>query len=129
MKNKLAKYKRVEVVDNFFIWYDKDEIVATVRILDIDGGQWVSNLFVSPKYRKQRLSYELLDIATMFGASKLLVRKTNKIAIHAYKKYGFEVFDDNDEFLCMKITEDKYGRTRKVCHKDHRADISNNCRV
>lgn len=105
MKNKLAKYKRVEVVDNFFIWYDKDEIVATVRILDIDGEQWVSNLFVSPKYRKQQLSYDLLDIATIFGATKLSVRKTNKIAMHAYQSYGFEIFDENDEFLYMKITE------------------------
>ena len=102
MKNQLAQYERLEIVDNFFIWYDGDELVATLRIRE----QWISNLFVSPRYRKQGLSYDLLDIATIFGASKLSVRKTNQIAIHVYREYGFEIFDENDEFLFMKITED-----------------------
>lgn len=105
MKNQLAKYKRVEVVDNFFIWYDDDELVATVRILDVESEQWVTNLFVSPLYRQNGLSYDLLDIATMFGATKISVRKTNKIAIHTYQKYGFEIFDENYEFAYMKIIE------------------------
>ena len=41
MKNKLAQYGRLEVADNFFVWYDEDELVATLRIRE----QWVSNLF------------------------------------------------------------------------------------
>lgn len=103
MKNQLAQYGRVEVADNFFIWYDGDELVATLRIRE----QWVSNLFVSPKYRKQGLSYDLLDIATIFGANKLYVRKTNQIAIHAYQEYGFKIFDEDEEFIFMKLTEGK----------------------
>lgn len=101
MKNQLAQYGRLEVVDNFFIWYDGDELVATLCIRE----QWISNLFVSPRYRKQGLSHDLLDMATIFGGSKLYVRKTNQIAIHTYQKYGFKIFDEDDEFIFMKLTE------------------------
>lgn len=106
MKNKLSNYDREEVVKNFFIWHDGDELVATVRIRDLECAKWICGVYVSPKYRKQGLCYALLDVATMFGGRVLSVYKTNKIAKHAYEKYGFKVFDENDKFYYLKLKEE-----------------------
>lgn len=125
MKNQLAQYGRLEVADNFFIWYDGDELVATLRIRE----QWVCNLFVSPRYRKQGLSYDLLDIATIFGGSKLYVRKTNQIALHTYQKYGFKIFDEDDEFIFMKLIEDKADKTAPQAEDRRRYGIHRNTKT
>lgn len=107
MKNKLSLYKRANEGEGFFIWYDDDELVATVKISDLEYEKWVSNVYVSPKYRKRGLSYALLDVATVLGGSRLSVKKGNNIAKHAYEKYGFEVFDENDKFYYMRLREEK----------------------
>lgn len=71
--------------------------------MDIDTEKWITNVFISPSYRQRGLCYDLLDIATILGGCKISVRKQNKIALHTYLRYGFTVFDENEEYLYLRI--------------------------
>lgn len=106
MINKLSKnYNMISLKDNYYIWYEEDELVALFQISDNNYEKWICNVYISPKYRKKGLSYDLLDIATSLGGEKLAVRKGNKIALHTYQKYGFEIFDENKEFYYLRIED------------------------
>lgn len=91
--NKLLSYNRTEIKsDNgiLFIWYEKDcdEIVATIEVVDGDCGEvWINRVYVAPDYRGNKLVYDLLDYAVLFGGTKLAVRKRNQIAIRCYIEY------------------------------------------
>ena len=87
-----------------YIWFDGDSQVAKLNIFDWWDGLNVEDLEVNPKYRGQRLSYQLLDYATKeLGVKNLAVAKDNKIAKHVYDKYGFKVTDEDDDYYYMSI--------------------------
>lgn len=57
---------------------------------------------VYPKYRKQGLSYQVLDYATKtVGCKNLAVSKSNKIAKHTYDKYGFKTTEQDSDYYYM----------------------------
>lgn len=108
MINKLSlNYRMSSTKDNYYMWYDDDELVAMFRLVDLESDKWICSVFISPKYRKKGLSYDLLHIATSLGGEKLAVNKNNKIAIHTYQKFGFKIFDENKEFYYLRIEEEK----------------------
>ena len=109
--NKLSKFARRSIKNRdceIFLWYEKDsdELVAQMTLENGDSDTWINSVFVSPRYRKQGLSYALLEVATVLGGTRLAVRKCNTKALHAYKKFGFEIFDENDKFYFMRLRTD-----------------------
>lgn len=109
--NKLSKFTRHSIKNRdceIFLWYEKnsDELVAQMILENEDSVTWINSVFVSPRYRKQGLSYALLEVATVLGGTRLAARKCNTKALHAYKKFGFEIFDESDEFYFMRLYTD-----------------------
>ena len=88
--------------DQFF-WYDEDELVATVEIKEVNGIKWICGLYVSPIYRKNGIGTELLQFATLIGGKRLSVAKENTNAFSLYKKFGFEIFDEDRKYFYMLI--------------------------
>ena len=54
MINKLSlNYRMLSTKDNYYMWYDDDELVAMFRLVDLESDKWICNVFISPKYRKK----------------------------------------------------------------------------
>lgn len=60
-------------------------------------------LEVIKEYRGNGWSKVLLDIAINNGATKLSVRKDNKVAIKLYEGMGFNIYLDSGKMLFMKL--------------------------
>lgn len=87
-----------------YIWYDKKNKVAQVNTFDWWDGLNIEGLEVSPQYRGQGLSYQILDFAVkQLGVKNLAVKKDNKIAKHVYDKYGFKVVDEDKQYYYMSV--------------------------
>lgn len=86
----------------------------------------ISNIAVTPTYRKLKIGETLLSISLQIGKRKkckvahLEVRKTNEAAISLYKKYGFQITglrknyyeEENEDALLMSLnleSEIKHG--------------------
>lgn len=81
---------------------DKGDLVAFVSVKLQSGKTWIDCLEVDPKYRGNKLSYQLLDVACKeFGATDLRVNKDNDRAINIFKKYGFTQYDAKDNYIYM----------------------------
>ena len=80
-------------------YYSSNKIVATVTITKYDNGDnFIHDLEVYYPYKRQGLSYQILDVATKeYGGNCLFVKADNKIAIHVYEKYGFKKTNENYE--------------------------------
>lgn len=87
------KHIRVDDSCKGYIILNENELVGVISVRnDI---KCIQALEVFGKYKGKGISYYLLDIATKeLGAKSLTVRKTNEIAIHTYKKYGFKINKD-----------------------------------
>lgn len=102
--SKLNQFDRYIHKDGLIIWYEKgtDEIVGTLS-LNMDQGQmWISSLYVSPLYRGKGICRSMLDYAVFNGGNYLRVRKGNP-ALWIYKKYGFKIFDETNEYYYMRL--------------------------
>lgn len=88
---------------NLFTWYDGDELVATVAIQTEEGIKWITDLFVSPLYRRQGIGTELLQFCVLLGGKKLRVSRTNEAGKALYEKFGFCVYDESKSFLSMEF--------------------------
>ena len=51
------------------------------------------------------------DDSTILGGEKLRVSKSNEAAKTLYKKFGFHVFDEDKEYLFMRLEALKDGST------------------
>ena len=54
---------------------------------------------------------QLLQFSTILGGEKLRVSKSNEAAKTLYKKFGFHVFDEDKEYLFMRLEALKDGST------------------
>lgn len=88
---------------NQFFWYDDNELVATVEIKQENGVKWICGVYVSPLYRCNGLALNLLQFATLIGGKKLSVSKSNTKALALYKKFGFSIFDEDEEYYYMQM--------------------------
>lgn len=86
-----------------FSWYDEDELVATVEIKEQNGIKWICGVYVSPTYRRRGIGTQILQFAGILGGSRLRVAKENNAAKALYKKCGFCVFDEDKEYLYMRL--------------------------
>lgn len=102
---------------------NKGDLVAFVSVKLQSGKTWIDCLEVDPKYRGNKLSHQLLDVACKeFGATDLRVRKGNDKAIGIFKKYGFVEYDTKDNYLYM--TNEDQQTTNPVLKKDDEAKES-----
>ena len=102
--------RRVRVNDNTkgAIYIDENHIVVAYVAVEkkINGQRWITALEVSEEYQGHDYGVDLLQIAVDdFGATYLSVNKKNKRAFHMYKKYGWNVCDEDDHVFFMKLTE------------------------
>lgn len=88
---------------NQFFWYDEEELVSTVELKEENNVKWICGLFVSPTYRRNGIGTELLQFATLLGGKRLSVTKNNTTAISLYKKFGFEIFDEDGKYFYMQL--------------------------
>lgn len=88
------KTKGVMIIDKVtnnlvgYIAWELDFIIALEVIKEYRGNGW---------------SKVLLDIAINNGATKLSVRKDNKVAIKLYEGMGFNTYLDSGKMLFMKL--------------------------
>ncbi len=81
---------------------DKGDLVAFVAVKLQSGKTWIDCLEVDPKYRGNKLSHQLLDVACKeFGATDVKINKDNERAIRIFKKYGFSQYDAKDNSVYM----------------------------
>lgn len=81
---------------------DKGDLVAFVAVKLQSGKTWIDCLEVDPKYRGNKLSHQLLDVACKeFGATDVKINKDNERAIRIFKKYGFSQYDAKDNNVYM----------------------------
>lgn len=92
-----------------FLWYDADELVATVELKEEKGVKWICGVYVSPLYRRHGVGMQLLKFAVILGGKKLCVSKTNVTAQSLYKKFGFRTFDEDKEYFFMGLEALKDG--------------------
>lgn len=81
---------------------DKGDLVAFISVKLQSGKTWVDCIEVDPKYRGNKLSHQLLDVACKeFGATDVRVNKENEKAIRVFKNYGFKQYDSKDNYIYM----------------------------
>ena len=122
-KENINKYKKdylalKHIRDNNdgYLFIDNDKLVAVVAVeTKEDGSKWGTALEIFNPYKGKGLSYKLLDIATKdLGIEYLSVRKTNKLAIHIYEKYGFKSYKETDSQFFMKYNKNLKESTNMI---------------
>lgn len=102
---------------------DKGDLVAFVSVKLQSGKTWVDCVEIDPKYRGNKLSHQLLDVACKeFGATDIKVNKANERAIRIFKNYGFEQYDAKDNYIYM--TNEDIKTSNPVLKKDEDAKES-----
>ena len=102
---------------------DKGDLVAFISVKLQSGKTWIDCLEVAPKYRGNKLSHQLLDVACKeFGATDIKVRKDNERAIRIFKKYGFSQYDEKENYIYM--TNEDIQTSNPVLKKDDEAKES-----
>ena len=88
------------------IYIDENHVVVGYVAIKkkMNGQRWITALEVSEEFQGHHYGVDLLQIAVDdFGAEYLSVNKKNEKAIHMYKKYGWETYDENDHMFYMKL--------------------------
>lgn len=99
---------------------DKGDLVAFFSVKLQSGKTWIDTLEVDPKYRGNKLSYQLLDIACKeFGATDVKIRKDNERALHVFTKYGFTKYDTKENYVYL--TNEDITTDNPVLKKDDSA--------
>lgn len=112
-----------------YSYYNENDLVAAVSVIEKNK---IISIYVNNKYRGHGLSKQLLNVACKnLGGTCLYVDKKNKLAVEVYKKYGFEITeeDNNEYFMIYKgITNESYIEEFKIikpkkCTKCGSSDI------
>ena len=97
----------------------KGDLVAFISVKLESGKTWIDTLEVTPDYRGNKISHQLLDVACQeFGATDIRVNKNNERAIKIFQKYGFIEYDRKNQWIYMSNDS---ATTSNPLHK-HEAD-------
>lgn len=104
-KNSAKYLKHFATDDNFKGYIYIDNINNVVGALNVNTNkQLIQAIEISDNYKGHGLAKQMLDVCCKeLKADKLTVRKNNKVAIELYKKYGFIVYDENDNSYFMRL--------------------------
>ncbi len=100
-----TKIKLGETNANRYVLTDNSGLrVAKFEVWDWWDGKNISGLEIFDPYKRQRLSYEILDYAVNeIGVRNLAVEKANLIAKHVYDKFGFEITEEDETRYYMSL--------------------------
>lgn len=128
LSNDLAKY--------FCVLDDNDKIIAYCGIWQILEEAHITNISVSPEYRRKHIGEALLNIVinecykNMVKFITLEVRVSNEAAIGLYEKYGFKslgsrkgYYQDNNEDALIMWTENIFHDKFKTKFDKNTADL------
>lgn len=89
------------------MYFMNGELVAFISVEYKSGKTWIDTLEVVKKFRGNKLSFQLLDVAVRkFHATDLRVNKENEKAIGIFKTYGFKTYDHKGNWLYMSLRAD-----------------------
>lgn len=111
----------VNSINDNFVCYDKDKIVATLTYNPNskrrNGSVYMVNITVMPEYRRKGIAQNLILTGTKYYLNKgetkvasLQVDEDNTPAIHLYQKVGYKIVgpiclaDEDDEQYIMEST-------------------------
>lgn len=101
---KQLSHVRVNSNTEGYLYIIDDKVQAMINIEDKNGDIWIQGLEIFGESKGKGYSKYLLDIATKdLGATHLSVNKNNTIAKKVYDKYGFEVYDEDDNMYYMEL--------------------------
>ena len=87
-----------------FIYLNNNEVVAYINVNTKQA--CIQAIEVMPKYRKQGLSKQLLDVCVNeLKATNLSVNKKNKLAHDIYTKYGFKTYKEDKYMNYMSLND------------------------
>ena len=85
----------------------KGDLVAFVSVKSKSGKNWIDTLEVCPDYRGNKLSHQLLDVASnQFNATDVAINADNKFAIRVFNKYGFIPYLEREGKIYMSTDSD-----------------------
>lgn len=105
-KSILCNFYKLTYAEGLIMWYESgtDEVVCMIKSGMENGRMWISSVYVSPDYRKRGLCKAMLDYVVFTeGCERIAVRKNNERALQIYKKYGFETYAQDGEWLYMSL--------------------------
>ena len=90
-----------------FIYLNNNEVVAYINVNTKQA--CIQAIEVMPKYRKQGLSKQLLDVCVNeLKATNLSVNKKNKLAHDIYTKYGFKTYEEDKYMNYMSLNDNVF---------------------
>lgn len=101
---KQLSHVRVNSNTKGYLYLINDEVQAMINTEDKHGDIWIQGLEIFGESKGKGYSKYLLDIAVNdLGATKLSVNKNNTLAKKVYDKYGFKVYDEDDNMYYMEL--------------------------
>lgn len=92
-------------------WVAKDsQIVAALCLTPVQGGQWLTGLFVAPDRRRQGIAASLITAAAQAGGKVWLFCHPELTGFYA--RLGFAGTEDLPEALAGRLA--RYGRTKSL---------------
>ena len=129
MSNDLAKY--------FSVFNEQDELIGYCGIWQILEEAHITNIAVSPEYRRKHIGEALLKTIidncyrNMVKFITLEVRVSNTPAISLYEKYGFKslgtrkgYYQDNNEDALIMWTENIFYDKFKTLYEKNTNDLN-----
>lgn len=87
-----------------YLYLIDGKVQAMINTEDKNGDIWIQGLEIFGDAKGKGYSKYLLDIAVNdLGATKLSVNKSNTIAKKVYDKYGFKIYDEDDNMYYMEL--------------------------
>lgn len=105
-KDQYRQLSHVRVNSNTtgYLYLIDDQVQAMINVEYKQGNIWIQGLDIFGESKGKGYSKYLLDIATKdLRANRLSVNKNNIIAKKVYDKYGFEVYDEDDNMYYMEL--------------------------
>lgn len=94
------------------VWVAKDpQIIAALCITPVDGGHWLTGLFVDPDRRGQGIAARLIDAAVAQTGGKVWLFCHPELN-DFYARLSFEPVSDLPEMLAGRFT--RYARTKAL---------------
>jgi len=101
-------FKHMDLHNVNFVWMGNVDVVGVLSINPEkgDGHIWLSTLFVNPKYENRGFGSEILEFAIdRYHIDALIVKKTDKKAIHLYEKHGFVIVAEGTDLYHNGVYE------------------------
>ncbi len=86
--------------------WEGQSLIGLIAVYRNDEFDFITNVSVSSLYKGQGIASRLLKeyLKTMHTEVRLEVAKSNRAAHELYKKFGFQLYDENEASNFLKLT-------------------------